>query len=169
VTTVAAIPGVIPLHRGPTDVHALLRESLEALEQQAKALDVSVHLSVEANVPTTVTLDPDKIGWAVAALAGNALRYVSHGSHSKPGGSIIVHARMDAHGDLAIDVQDDGPGISADRLRRLFSAGPDRVRTGLALLMVRDVAAAHGGQVDVESCTDPFRSGTTVRITLPVA
>jgi signal transduction histidine kinase len=34
--------------------------------------------------------------------------------------------------------------------------------------MVRDIAAAHGGRVDVQSETAAFASGTTVRVTLPV-
>jgi signal transduction histidine kinase len=35
--------------------------------------------------------------------------------------------------------------------------------------MIRDVVAAHGGDIDVQSSTDGFNHGTTIRITLPAA
>ena len=51
----------------------------------------------------------------------------------------------------------------------LFSVGPDQPRAGLGLSMIREVAAAHGGRVDVHSETNAFRRGTTIRLTLPVS
>ncbi len=87
-----------------------------------------------------------------------------------PGGSIAVRASYNpAPAQVLIEVQDDGPGIPMDRVNALFGGGPDPARRGLALLMVRDVVAAHGGYVEVDSETDPYRSGTIVRLTLPVA
>jgi two-component system OmpR family sensor kinase len=58
-----------------------------------------------------------------------------------------------------VDVQDDGPGIPADLLPRVFErfARGDSSRsrasgsTGLGLAIVQAVAAAHGGAVTVDS------------------
>jgi C4-dicarboxylate-specific signal transduction histidine kinase len=44
--------------------------------------------------------------------------------------------------EMTIDVQDDGPGIPADRLPALFNARPGQTRLGLGLSMVREVVAA---------------------------
>jgi signal transduction histidine kinase len=159
----------LPLHRVPTDVGALLSASLEPLKRQAAATDVTLRVAVEDDLPAVV-IDGYKIAWAVTTLVGNALRYVRHGSHSMPGGSIDVRAVSNSgRSAITIEVQDDGPGISTNQLRELFTGEPGKSGTALSLLMIRDVAAAHGGLAEVESCTDRLRSGTTVRITLPVA
>jgi len=157
------------LHRVPTDLREMLRGSLAALQRQASAAKVTLSVVVDAGVPPRVSLDPERIAWAITALVGNALRYVRRGSISMPSGSVTVRVAYNASSrEVAIDVQDDGPGIPADRLPHLFSDGPDGSRFGLGLLMVRDIVAAHGGRVDVRSETAAFASGTTVHLTLPV-
>jgi signal transduction histidine kinase len=159
----------LPIRRAPTDLASLLRSSLDALQRQARAFDVTLNVLVDKSVPASVSLDGEKIAWATAMLVGNALRYVHHGSKTMPGGSITVRATYDSYGpDITIEVQDDGAGIPADKLRLLFGAGADQPRVGLGLSMVRDVVAAHAGHLEVQSDTDPVRSGTTVRLTLPV-
>jgi signal transduction histidine kinase len=81
-----------------------------------------------------------------------------------------VHVTFSAIGpDLIIEVQDDGPGISEEKLRVLFDGGPHAARMGLGLTLVRDVMAAHGGSLEVHSDTKTFRPGTTVRLTLSVS
>jgi signal transduction histidine kinase len=159
----------MPLQREPTDMRALLTSSLEVMRRQATTSDVTLNVVVDDEVPKRVSLDPRKIAWATTALVGSALRYVRHGSRVLPGGSITVRVAYDpAASEVSIEVQDDGAGIPADKLPLLFSGSPDRPRLGLALSMVRDVVAAHGGAVDVRSDTTEPGRGTTVRITLPV-
>ena len=159
----------IPLRRTPTDLRALLRSALDVLQRQAQAFDVTLSVVVEDQVPDVLPLDPDKIAWAVTVLVGNALRYVHHGSQIMPGGTIVVRATYNSAGpDLMLEVQDDGAGIPADKLRLLFSVGPDQPRVGLGLSMIREVVAAHAGHIDVHSDTDAFHRGTRIRLTLPV-
>jgi signal transduction histidine kinase len=63
-------------------------------------------------------------------------------------------------------VQDDGPGVPAGTVAQLFRRDGLNVQgAGLALLMISDVCAAHGGTVDVRSNTDASGHGTTVRMT----
>ena len=69
---------------------------------------------------------------------------------------------------MTIEVQDDGPGIPADTLTRLFRRDGLNVRgAGLSLLLMSDICAAHRGKVDVRSTTDVSEHGTTVRLTFP--
>jgi signal transduction histidine kinase len=160
----------LPVRRVPTALPALLQSTLELMQRQAKAFDVTLTVGVDSDVPPAIMLDPEKIAWAVTVLVGNALRYVHRGSRLMPGGSIAVRAAYNPGGPaVLIEVQDDGSGIPGDRLRGLFAAGPGQQRVGLGLLMVREVVAAHAGRVDVQSDTDPSRRGTTVRLTLPVS
>jgi signal transduction histidine kinase len=135
----------------------------------SQAADVAVTLSVviAADVPTVVRLDPDKVAWAVTTLVGNALRYMRLGSRQRQGGTINVRAGFDpASSQVIIEVQDDGPGVPAGTVARLFTRDGLNVRgAGLALLMISDVCTAHGGTVDVRSNTDVSGHGTTVRMT----
>ncbi len=163
-----AVPAV-GLHRTPTDVRALLRTSLASLERQARALDVELGVKTDAAVPAKLTLDPEKIAWAVSALVGNAMRYVRRGTRQMPGGSIAVKAAVD-EGALVIVVEDDGPGIPAEVEARMFQRAPGAPHaTGLALTVVRDIVTAHGGSMELVTATDLIEHGTTVTIRVPIA
>ena len=165
-----AVVDAVPLRRVPTDVRDLLRSSLAVLKRQADAVDVTLTVRTEDDVPRSVSVDRAKIAWAVTALVGNALRYVRRGSQTMPGGSITVQTTYDAAaGRIAIEIQDDGPGIPADKLPSLLRGDSASPGTALGLTMVRDVVAAHGGTLTVASETGGLSRGTTIRFTLPVA
>jgi signal transduction histidine kinase len=161
------VPG-IGLHIADVDVRTLLHQAVAPLERQARAADVALRVAIDAGVPQSVRLDPEKIGWAVATLAGNAMRYVKRGTRLMPGGTIDVHASVAAPGELAIQVEDDGPGIPAEVVERLFHREAARAPApGLGLRLVRDIAAAHGGSLDLASSDDDTDHGTTVRLRIP--
>ncbi len=165
-----AMLDVIPLRRAPTDIRDLLRWSLDALRRQAEVFDIGLQVHVADDVPSIVALDRSKIAWAITALVGNALRYVRHGTKTMPGGSITVQAAYNSTtSQVTIDVQDDGPGIAADRLPSLLSGEADTPGAALGLTMVREVVVAHGGTFHIDSETRGFAHGTTVHLTLPVA
>jgi signal transduction histidine kinase len=160
----------IPLRRTDADIRQLIASSLGPLREQARAFDVTLATTIDDDVPARVSVDRAKVAWAIAAVVGNALRYVRHGSQRMPGGSIAVHVSYDGRkGAVALDVQDDGPGIPADRLRRLQTDVEGASDAALGLALVRDVLAAHGGTLDVASSTAGLSRGTTVRFTLPAA
>jgi signal transduction histidine kinase len=164
-----AVPAV-GLHRTPTDVRALLPYSVAALERQARALDVGLSVTIDPDVPAALVLDPEKIAWAVSALAGNAMRYVRRGTRHMPGGSIAVTASRDAErGELLLVVEDDGPGIPAQVVERMFQRAPGAPHaTGLALTVVRDIVTAHGGSMELATSTDEADHGTTVTVRIPI-
>jgi signal transduction histidine kinase len=164
-----ALPA-IGLRRTATDVRALLRHALEALGRQARALDVGLTVTADPDVPAAVVVDPEKIAWAVSALAGNAMRYVRRGTRHLPGGTITVTASLDAErGDLLLAVEDDGPGIPPEAVERMFQRAPGAPHApGLALSVARDIVASHGGSLELTSSTDELDHGTTVTVRLPI-
>jgi signal transduction histidine kinase len=165
---IVALPA-LGLHLAATDVRALLPASVAALDRQARALDVGLSVTIHPDVPEMVTLDPEKIAWAVSALAGNSMRYVRRGTRHMPGGSIAVNATRGAGGELVLVVEDDGPGIPAEVLERMFHRPPGApIATGLALTVARDIVAAHGGSLELASSTDDADHGTTATLRLPI-
>jgi signal transduction histidine kinase len=157
----------LAIRRSATDVRALLASKLSVISSQALDVAVTLNVAVAADVPAVVHVDPDKVAWAVTTLVGNALRYMRPGSRQKQGGAIHVRAGFDpASSQVNIEVQDDGPGVPAGTVARLFKGDGLNVRgAGLALLLISDICGAHGGAVDVRSSTDRAGHGTTVRMT----
>jgi signal transduction histidine kinase len=101
---------------------------------------------------------------ALDALLENAVKY------SAPGAAIEIRAHSSG-GDIAIEVRDDGYGIPADALERIFDrfARADAARTraeggvGLGLAIVDAIAKAHAGRCTVRSDA----AGTTFALRLP--
>ena len=161
----------LPLRRVPTDLRALLRSTLEVLQRQAKAFDVALNVVVDDQVPALVSLDADKIAWAITVLVGNALRYVRHGSQVMPGGSIAVRVTYNSAGP---EVDDRGPGRWCRHSRR---QAPLPVQCRARINRASDwgcrwfatSSPPTRGHIDVHSDTDAFRRGTTIRLTLPVS
>jgi two-component system, OmpR family, sensor kinase len=114
--------------------------------------------------PITVPGDPDRLHQVVANLLGNAR------VHTPPGTTVTVRLSQE-DGSVLLRVADDGPGIPAELLPRVFErfARGDGSRsraagsTGLGLAIVSAVADAHGGTVGVDSSP----AGTTFTVALP--
>jgi signal transduction histidine kinase len=106
------------------------------------------------------------LGRAIWNLLDNAVKYSSGQKR------VSIHLSSDAD-HLSIAVRDHGLGIAQHELESIFcrfsrgeSARISGARgTGLGLAMVREMAAAHGGSVLVESAPGV---GSTFTITLPV-
>jgi signal transduction histidine kinase len=161
----------IPLRREQTDVVGLLRSSLRPLIQQAEEQKIELRVESMGPIPK-LRVDPEKLAWGVSALVGNALRYVRRGNGQGPGGSVLVHVQHEeGTPEIAIAVQDDGPGIPREKLPFLFERREGAPHAeGLALSLVRDIVSAHGGRVEVESRTeadDPEEHGTSITLWLP--
>ncbi|SDD10914.1 Signal transduction histidine kinase [Geodermatophilus telluris] len=109
-------------------------------------------------------LDPQRLTQALVALADNAVRY------TEPGDRVVVGSRLTG-GELLVWVEDTGPGIAeADQARvfERFARGSSGARrgdgAGLGLSIVRAIAAAHGGRVELDSRPG---EGATFTLVLP--
>lgn len=145
---------------------APLREVLNSAIQlcQPKAGAKNIKIALDCEPALTARINPPLLEQAVANLIDNAVKY------SNPGKPVIVRATADS-GVVRISVEDQGPGIAAEHLPRIFERfyRVDKARsrqlggTGLGLSIVRHISLAHGGTVGVQSTVG---QGSTFTITL---
>lgn len=134
----------------------------EVVEQQRAALHgTPVRLDARYGVEHAhIKGDRQRLHQILGNLIGNARRY----SRSR------ITLELDANdSDVIMRVRDDGPGIAAADLPRIFepffqSRHGRRGQAGLGLTVVRELTLAHGGTVDVESVPD---EGTTFVLRFP--
>lgn len=151
--------GTLRLHREPIDVDVLVNETLDAFRPEATAAGVRLAEAVDPGLPP-LDADPARIRGVLGNLVGNAL------NHTPRGGSISV-AGSSVGSAVRLTVRDDGEGIPADLLPRVFDRfvkGPASTGSGLGLAIVRDVVEAHGGSV---TATSTAGEGTVIAVTLP--
>jgi signal transduction histidine kinase len=73
---------------------------------------------------------------------------------------------------VLLTIEDNGEGIPADVLPRVFEAfftTRSTVGTGIGLFVVKQFVEGHGGRIHIESRRDSEDHGTTVRIFLPTS
>jgi two-component system, OmpR family, sensor histidine kinase KdpD len=132
------------------------------------AADVSNHrvrIECEEDLPM-VRIDSRLVASVVANLVENASKYAPAQS------TITLQGSIDGH-TLTIGVRDQGPGIPANELSRVFDkfyrgeSGPVKRRdgTGMGLAIARGIIEAHGGKISAESTAG---NGATFFISLPV-
>jgi len=159
---VAADP-VASRSRQPVDLTELASGVLSAAAPQAAERDIRLTGPQPGTGPVRAPGSPVALRRAVTALVDNAVRHAEHEV------TVAVHTRS---GHVLVDVSDDGPGIDPELAPRLFErfvsgrSGPSqgRRRYGLGLALVSEIAAAHGGRVELLERPEP---GATLRIQLP--
>lgn len=115
---------------------------------------------VELSAPPTLTLllRPDAVRRAITNLVDNARRHARR--------IALAAAPTGARG-VEVTVDDDGPGIPAERREEMFRPFETGATggTGLGLTIARDIVRAHGGDILLE---DSPLGGLRARVRLPV-
>lgn len=113
-----------------------------------------------------ITADPSKIKQVLYNLLSNAIKY------SPDGGRVSVRLYKDDRY-MCVDVADEGIGIPPHVFPLLFrkyyrvadAAHKGIAGTGLGLAIAREIVAAHGGKIDVQS---EWGKGSTFMVKLPI-
>jgi signal transduction histidine kinase len=103
--------------------------------------------------PGCLRVDAGRLRVALDALLENAVKY------TEPSAAIELRAHRDGAAGVSIEVQDEGCGVPAPALERIFErfarADPARTRSaggvGLGLAIVDAIVKAHGGSCTVTS------------------
>src|SRR5690348_6513615 len=111
-TLVLTDAGNLVLHKEPTDIGALVRDTVESFRSQAESRGLSLTAEIAAN-PPTIEVDPARIRQVIGNLLSNAIR------HTPSGGSVKV-AVSPTGDDVTISVTDNGEGIPPDLLPHVF-------------------------------------------------
>ena len=127
------------------------------------------NVSLVNELPELAALaDANRLDQVLANLVDNAIKY------GRAQGRVTVGGKKLDDGRLEIFVQDDGPGIPAESLDRVFerfyrvdkARSRDQGGTGLGLSIVKHIVQAHGGEV---RCESELGKGATFFFTLPAA
>lgn len=159
--TQARIGGGLRVDRRQVNVHELVQECLEEI-RLARA---GCLLCCELTGAATAMCDPDRVAQVITNLVNNALVYGASGS------PVTIRAGVE-DALLHVSVHNRGTPIDPALLPHIFEplrrgehevvAGARSV--GLGLYIVREIAAAHGGSVQVESTA---HEGTTFVLRIP--
>lgn len=151
-----------PASPQPEDVHlkGLVEDAAFVLSPEMEKGNVVFHDEVSTDM--RVYADPEHIKRAVVNLMKNGVQAMS------AGGTLTVRARHlgETGGQVAIEVEDTGPGVPEEVRRRLFEPffTTREKGSGLGLAIVQKTAETNAGHVEVDST--PGR-GTTFRLILP--
>jgi signal transduction histidine kinase len=136
----------------------------EAIEESRATWPLEVKTKVALAPDLVVAADPDDLRRILANLLDNAARHGGTPAH-------IGLTTFGSEREAILEVDDDGPGIAAADLGRIFepfyrvradAASPDG--TGLGLALARSLAERSGGRLTVESVPG---AGSRFRLSLP--
>ena len=143
-----------PPKRRPTDLHMLVESAVDA------AL-LPVAIVFESAVPTglIVAVDPDQLRQVLVNLITNACQAM------QGRGRLWIEAEGIAKGGARLRVRDDGPGVPAENIERIFDAlfTTKAKGSGLGLALCRRIVDGHGGTVELEIAD----KGASFLLTIP--
>ena len=151
------------LQSEPIDLDDIIRISAAAVQHQL--VEARGEISTKINVPTFNT-DRLSLEQVFGNLLDNAIKYRSSLRPLR----IDVKGSLDPFNRIAIDIADNGRGIAAHDLERIFElfrrAGiQDQPGEGIGLAQVRTIIRNLGGDITVTSAID---KGTTFHLVLPL-
>jgi PAS domain S-box-containing protein len=157
-----------------------VEEGALSLDMQSVLLDAAVQRAIELLSPMAnergvvfdngmgaglwVRADSQRLRQVLLNILSNAIKY------NRPNGTVRLWTEPAARGRLTLHIEDNGPGMNAEQMSRLFQPFERLGRetsstegTGLGLIIARSLTQAIGGKLEVRS--QPGR-GTQVRIQL---
>ncbi|QRK10328.1 PAS domain-containing protein [Archangium violaceum] len=156
----SSMGGGLPVHRERANLHDICRSALEELQ----VAHPGRQLELDARGDGWGWWDPDRLTQVLGNLVSNAL------NHGRPDSPVRVEVR-DAGSEVRLSVHNEGEPISPELQAMLFqpfrrgAIGKAATRSvGLGLYIVRQVARAHGGEVELRSSRN---EGTTFTVRLP--
>ncbi|PQV65089.1 PAS domain S-box-containing protein [Abditibacterium utsteinense] len=186
--------GKMRFERKPIKLMTLLQSALEANRNYAQILDVSLELQREDNCPVEAEVfgDENRLQQVLSNLLSNACKF------TPSGGTVTLRAHIESaseasnfgaeqagaeqagaeqlrSGAVQISVIDEGPGVPAEFVPRLFekfaqadsSSTRKQGGTGLGLAIARAIVEKHGGALNYRA-PQKINQGATFQFDLPL-
>jgi PAS domain S-box-containing protein len=159
--------GILHLRKEQVLLDGVIRSAVES--QAALIASAGHRLTITLpREPISLEADPTRLEQIVANLLNNAVKYTPEG------GKIAVEAEHEG-AEVRIGISDDGNGIPADLLPRVFdlfvqeeqSLARSKGGLGLGLTLVRKLVELHGGSVEARSAG--VGKGSTFVVRFPAA
>jgi PAS domain S-box-containing protein len=144
-----------------TNVQQVVQTSVDFYRIPVEEKGLTLEVRIENDLPY-VMANAHELRRSIGNLLDNAIKYSEEGK--------ISVRTFFANRYVIVEIEDNGHGIAAEDLPRIFDRfyRADRARsatgTGLGLTIVKKIVEAHGGTIQVES---ELNEGTTVRLKLP--
>ena len=159
--------GRLELRRTDVDVEESVQVALRFFRERSKKAALTLTAQIEPGLPV-LHADERVVRQCILNLVSNAIKF------TPAGGTILVSARREAGGWIAIGVADNGIGIAEADLPRVLTpfgqADNAYTRkhdgTGLGLPLVKSFTELHAGTFEIRSV---LGAGTTVTIRFPPA
>lgn len=156
------------LRRAPLDLNALLRETLEAVEANARGARVLIeHAACEDAL--TIEADADFMRQVFINIFTNALQAMPNGGRLRVACS--DGAAPDGAPFVRVEISDTGPGIARELLPHIFdpfyTTKDVGSGTGLGLAVARRIVEEHGGSI--RAANREGIAGATFTVCLPAA
>lgn len=154
--------GRLDVNRSMTDLRDVVEDALALARSAAEIKGITLHFEPDPALPSA-PVDALQIERVVSNLLDNGIKY------TPPGGTVTVRTQA-GDGEVTLAVSDNGPGIPETELTPLFERYRRRAESnhihgnGLGLFIVKAVAEAHGGTVEL---TSDLGVGTTVTVRIP--
>ncbi|HEX2711240.1 MAG TPA: ATP-binding protein [Candidatus Acidoferrales bacterium] len=144
--------GQLAISLEPVPLTDAVQETLSLVAPLAAKANIRLRIEAAGGPQRYVVADRQRVKQVLLNLLSNAVKY------NRPGGSVTLSSEDAPQGRLRIKVSDTGPGISQEKMNRLFAPfdrlGAEQTEiegTGLGLLLCKRLVEAMGGTLGVES------------------
>jgi len=147
------------LLREEVDMARLLDQAYASFAEEARRRDIDYRCRISTR--PVITTDGDRVLQIISNLLSNAFRWT-------PDGGRVALALSAENGAVSVAVEDTGPGIKPEDAERIFRPfwSRDGGGTGLGLAIARELAAALGGRIELDSMPG---KGSRFQLVLPAA
>jgi len=146
--------------RGPTDLNGVVLKAVDLLSHQSRFAESRVVTELDPALPP-VDANEGQLRQVCLGLASNALEAM------EGRGLLTIRSRV-VRGEVELELEDTGPGISEENLARIFdpffTTKPPGQGTGLGLAIAQGIVTDHGGRIEVSSAPG---KGSVFRVVLP--
>ncbi|HET7835728.1 MAG TPA: ATP-binding protein [Variovorax sp.] len=157
--------GKLTLNARPMQFADLMSELADMFELAAEEKGLAFRFEPSGSLPELVRADEKRVRQILINLLGNAIKFTA-------AGQVTLRLRY-AREFAAIEIEDTGPGMSAEELGRIFepfargaTAGPAAPGAGLGLTIAKMLIDLMGGEMNVQS-TPGVGSVFSLRLFLP--